>query len=137
MAERANSTDLDRRRWLKTSGATLLAGAAGVAVYDPIFAAIAAHRAAWLRLEGKAWRADTIDAERRGINLTDADTEIHRDADAREERASRAFIATPPTTAQGVRAMITHYLRHADEFESAELTRDMLATLIKSPALAG
>lgn len=112
-----------------------LAGAAPLAAPDPIFAAIEDHKAAWEAYEGEVWRGDTVAARAIGLTLTDADAAILRAADKNEEAAAHAFIATVPTTPAGARAMIEHFIRHRDEFESAYLWPDLLESLLASPVL--
>lgn len=104
---------------------------------DPIFAAIRQHETAHDRFIGECWRSDTVFAERRKLMITDADATIFESANAADEAAALAFVRTVPATMEGVRAMLAHYRKHIDAFESAGLTNELIDTLWVSPALNG
>jgi len=103
---------------------------------DPIFAAIARHRAADAALGAASMRADDIAAKEEGREVTDADRAAHEAALAEDDAALEALLATDPTTLGGLRALVAHFVKTEGDLASDDPSYRCLETLLRSPLLA-
>ena len=103
---------------------------------DPILAAIERHRAAWLAVGDLCRAIDDVAAARRGHKVTQGDLDAYERVSATSEHALEELLATPPESLEGLREAITYILGFDAGF-FADLAGPFLATLLKSPILAG
>jgi hypothetical protein len=110
-------------------------GSAGAGA-DPILAAIERHRAAWLAVGDLCRTIDDVAAARRGQKVAQDDLDAYERANATAERALQELLATPPESHDGMRAAVIYILGFDADFMT-DLAGPFLATLLKSPILAG
>jgi hypothetical protein len=138
-AIRANGHITRRHVLTRLAGADALAigtGGPTGASTDPIIAAIERHRAAWLASGDLCRAIDEVAAARRGQKVAQADWDAFERESVNAEKALQDLLATPPESRDGIRLAITYIL----EFDAGcivDLARPFLATLLKSPILAG
>jgi hypothetical protein len=120
------------------SAGVLAAGNVGSALAsaDPILAAIERHRAAWLAVGDLCRAIDDVAGARRGQQVAQDDLEAYERASATAERALQELLATPPESLDGMRAAVIYILGFDAGFMT-DLAGPFLATLLKSPILAG
>lgn len=114
--------------------ATMPAAAEPVAVSppDPIFAALAAHKAAWDELGITSALTDEIAALEEGRHITAADRARDHAAGQAEQDALDTLASTPPTSAAGLIAALA-WLWH-----TGDLVRiDQFVTTLVESSLAG
>ncbi len=120
---------IPNRRGLLLGAITAGAAASAVAIpaiaaaepADPAFGLVEAHKAAWARLLETEGRTD--------------DYEQLEEAGRAVDAAVREIMKTPPTTRAGARAIIEHLVEWDED--GAMATHHYLATLLRSPVLAG
>jgi len=105
---------------------------------DPIFPAIDRHRRLETAFCDVCPLTDEVVAEQEGREITAADHEIHGRAEAEADAALEMLVETVPTTAAGIRAMLTYVFDHRI-FGWCDPERDdaCIASVLRSPVLAG
>src|SRR5580658_6223461 len=101
-------------------------------VTDPVFAAIEAHRAAWVAEMAAMDRADEPLAREQGRTVTPADIEADKQAKRATDDAMTALQQTAPVTMAGLRAAIA-YLVAWDGGQMCEDASTGLQALLGSP----
>jgi hypothetical protein len=104
----------------------------GTMTPDPIFAAIAAHRSAWVAVMAAMDGADGPLAREQGRTVTPADVEAKERADRALDDAMDALKRTPPATMAGLGAAIA-YLIEWDEGQMGDDARTGLRALLRTP----
>jgi hypothetical protein len=99
---------------------------------DPIFAAIAAHRSAWVAVMAAMDRADEPLAREQGRIVTPADIDAKERADRALDDAMEALKQTRPVTMAGLKAAIA-YLIEWDERQMGDDARDGIQALLRTP----
>jgi hypothetical protein len=99
---------------------------------DPIFAAIAAHRSAWVAVMAAMDGADAPLAREQGRTVTSADVEAKERADRALDDAMEALKQTQPVTMAGLGAAIA-YLIEWDEGQMGADVRAGLQALLRTP----
>jgi len=102
------------------------------ALGDPIFAAIARHRAACEAREATTFAMDDVINTR---EASQAEWDAYDRAHESEQAAFNDLLANAPKTAAGMRAIIAHVISLDDGRLSQEM-RQLLALLERSPVLA-
>jgi hypothetical protein len=102
---------------------------------DPIFAAIEAHRSAWVAEMGAMDRADEPLAREQGRTVTPADVEANERAKRATDDAMAALQQTAPVTMAGLGAAIA-YLVAWDGDQMCEDASTGLQALQRSPIFA-
>ena len=133
MATTALTTPPSRRRFLLATGSAAVVGAT-ITALDPTFAAIERHRALELEFSDVAYLTDSVAARQAGREITDYDELVVDRASQSSSLALNEFLATVPQTKSGCRAAIAYF---AKVDWSGEFAGQFMATLLKSPALAG
>jgi hypothetical protein len=77
---------------------------------DPIFAAIARHEATEARYCAACKLTDEVAAEQEGRAIAPADEAEFEAAEAANDSALEALLATPPTTTAGARAGLDYFI---------------------------
>jgi hypothetical protein len=108
----------------------------GTMTPDPVFAAIAAHRSAWVAVMGAMDRADNAHARKEGRTVTPADVEAKERADRALDDAMAALKQTQPVTMAGLSAAIA-YLIEWDEGQMGDDARAGIQTLLRTPLFEG
>jgi hypothetical protein len=104
---------------------------------DPVFAAIERHRAALARLNFTCGLTDDVAAEQEGRTITADDEAQHAAADDDEAEAFSGLLSTAPQTKGGARELI-EYVATLDDLKGVEEALPaFLATLLRSPLIAG
>jgi hypothetical protein len=99
---------------------------------DPVYAAIARHKVAWAAFLETVDPLDEVEGEQEGT----AEELAYMEANAAADEALEAFLATPPTTLAGLRAV----LEYAVEVDSGSIPDNggrIAPTLLRSPLFAG
>jgi hypothetical protein len=104
----------------------------GTTTSDPIFAAIAAHRSAWVAVMAAMDRADAPLARKQGRTVTPADVEAKERADRALDDAMDALKHTQPVTMAGLGAAIA-YLIEWDEGQMGADARAGIQALLRTP----
>jgi hypothetical protein len=99
---------------------------------DPIFAAIAAHRSAWVAVMAAMDGADAPLAREQGRTVTSADVEAKERADRALDDAMEALKQTQPVTMAGLGAAIA-YLIEWDEGQMGADVRAGIQALLRTP----
>jgi hypothetical protein len=99
---------------------------------DPIFAAIAAHRSAWVAVMTAMDRADEPLAREQGRTVTPADVAANELASRVEKEAMAGLQQTTPVTTAGLRAAIAYFVAW-DGDEMCEDASIGLQALLHSP----
>jgi len=106
--------------------------AIAVSPIDPVFAAIARHKAAWAAFLETVDPLDNVEGEQAGTKEELA----YMEATTAADEALEAFLATPPTTLAGLRAAL-EYVIEIDSGRLPDNSGRIAATLLRSPVFAG
>ncbi|MFO1126394.1 MAG: hypothetical protein U1E25_14695 [Methylocystis sp.] len=112
-------------------GALAQAAAASSSGDDPIFAAIARHKAAEARFNAACGLTDDVAARKERRTITSEDHAEFVAAERETDDAWHNFIVTSPTTIAGVRA----FIQHCVDQDSAGVLAEPLEVLLASPLL--
>ena len=96
---------------------------------DPVIAVLQRHKAVWVAADAPSPSVDDVLAKRKGRKASQVDRDAHERASSREAEALDELLATPPTTAAGLRAAIEHLVSFDDGCLS-ESARPLLATFL-------
>lgn len=99
---------------------------------DPVFAAIEAHRCAWVVVMAAMDQADGPRAKQQGRTVTPADVEAKERADRVLDDTMAALQQTAPVTMAGLRAAIAYFVA----WDGDEMGRDAsigLQALLRTP----
>ncbi len=99
---------------------------------DPIFAAIARHKATEVRYCAACKLTDDIEAQREGRAITPADEAEFEASEAANDSALEALLASPPTTRAGARAGLDYFI----DLDCGQQLADFAAALRDSRILA-
>jgi hypothetical protein len=103
---------------------------------DPIFAAIKHHKKTQTRLHEACRLTDAVLAKQEGRKTAWAETAAFKAADDAEAAATDFLLQTPPSSVEGVRAAIKHFIELGEPFgHDPDVVHRFLATLLRSPAL--
>jgi len=110
-------------------------GSVASTLRDPIFTAIARHKAAHDALYATRFAVDDVmyNPER---EVSDAEWDAYDRAHTKEDEAFDELIAGAPTTFAGMRAIIRH-LMDLDDGRLTQKMRHLLALLLHSPLFGG
>lgn len=134
MADLSNSTSMPRRLFLASApAAAFMLGR--VQPPDPIFAAIARHKAAWDAFGIACAATDEVLAKQQGRKITPADIAADEAAVEVERQALEDMIEVVPQTAAGMRAAIAHMV-YIERGCVPEMGGRFLTALLESPLLA-
>ena len=124
--------DKNRRQFMVATGSAAVVGAS-IAALDPVFGAIARHKALDAEYCAASCLTDEIAARQEGREVSDDDEAVMDHATQSERQALAEFLDTVPGSKAGCRAAI-RYLAEIDF--SGEYSGQFLASLLRSPVFA-